>query len=368
MDPLLAFCDGLTDELAPQAAAIEAARRVPPALMRRLAALGLFRRALPRACGGDGDGPRGVLEALRLLARADSSVGWCAMISTTAAAFAAYMDPEAARRLFVADPEALAAGVFAPRGRAVAVDGGYSLTGRWEFASHCENVDWIGLGGLVAADGGPAFRLFFVPTAAIEVAPRWDVLGLRGTGSHDVGVDEVHVPEALAVPLTDVAAPTLPFFGWLALCVAAVALGVAEAALTAFTTGARRAPASGKPLTARASTQQALAAAIGRHAAARLYLLDEAERAWAAVQRGEPLDLTTRARLRLAACEAVGHAVAVVDAAYHELGGASIRDGDAVQRRFRDIHTLTQHLMVGPAARDMAARVLAGVPVDTSTL
>jgi len=64
----------------------------------------------------------------------------------------------------------------------------------------------------------------------------------------------------------------------------------------------------------------------------------------------------------------VRHCVAVVDAAYHDLGGATIRDGHAIQRRFRDIHTLTQHIMVGPAALDMAARVLAGVPVDTTTL
>lgn len=370
MDALVEFCRGLTAEIRPQAAAIEEARRVPAGLMRRIAAQGLFRRGLPRACGGEGDGPTSVLAAVAALACADSSVGWCAMISVTAAAFAAYMSPETARELFVADPQAIAAGVFAPRGRAERFGDRVRLSGRWEFASHCENAGWIGLGGLLTGGAEPAFRMFFVPVSAVQVVPRWDVLGLRGTGSHDVVVDGVAVDERLVVPLGAVSAPVLPFFCSLALVVAAVALGIAEAALEGFSEAARRVGAEpgARPLAARPAVQQGLAAATGRHAAARAYLFDEASRAWDVVAGGAPLDVMARARLRLGACEVVRHCVAVVDAAYHDLGGATIRDGHAIQRRFRDIHTLTQHIMVGPAALDMAARVLAGVPVDTTTL
>ena len=368
MDPLVEFCRGLTAELQPRAAAIEEARRVPLEVMRRIAAQGLFRRCLPRDCGGDGGDPAVVLAALAALACADSSVGWCAMISVTTATFAAYMAPETARELFVADVEAISAGVFAPRGRAVRVDGGVRLTGRWEFASHCENAGWIGLGGLVG--DAPAFRICFVPTAAAQVVPRWDVLGLRGTGSHDVVVDDVEVPERMVVAIGATTAPVLPFFGGLALAIAAVALGIAEAALAAFSEGAQRVPPGpgGKPLAVRPAVQQGLAAAIGRHSAARAYLFDEVGRAWTTVASGAQLDLLARARLRLAACAVVRDCVAVVDAAYHDLGGGTIRDGHGVQRRFRDIHTLTQHLMVGPVAYDMAARVLAGVPVETTML
>lgn len=366
MDPLVTFCRGLTPELRTMAAAIEEARRVPLAVSRGIAAQGLFRRALPRACGGGGDDPAVVFAALSALACGDSAVGWCAMISVTTAAFAAYMDPEAARELFVEDPERIAAGVFAPRGVAVQEPGGARLTGRWEFASHCENADWIGLGGLLAGE----FRIFFVPAGDVRIVPRWDVLGLRGTGSHDVAVDDAIVPERLAVALGAASAPVLPFFCTLALAIAAVALGIAEAALEAYAEGASRVPPGpgGKPLVARPAVQQGLAAATGRHRAARAYLFDEVGVAWATVGRGAPLDVLARARLRLAACEVVRHAVAVVDAAYHDLGGGSIRDGSVVQRRFRDMHTLTQHLMVGPAALDMAARALAGVPVDASML
>lgn len=369
MDPLFEFCRGLTAELQPRAAAIEEARRVPLAVMRRIAAQGLFRRSLPRECGGDGGDPAIVLAALAALACADSSVGWCAMISVTTATFAAYMAPETARELFVADTEAISAGVFAPRGHAVNVPGGVRLAGRWEFASHCENAGWIGLGGLVGGDS-PAFRIFFVPAAAVQVVPRWDVLGLRGTGSHDVIVDDAVVAERMVVAVGATTAPVLPFFGGLALAIAAVSLGIAEAALAAFSEGAQRVPSGpgSKPLVVRPAVQQSHAAAFGRHAAARAYLFDEVGRAWTAVSSGAQLDLQARARLRLAACAVVRDAVAVVDAAYHDLGGGTIRDGHAVQRRFRDIHTLTQHLMVGPVAYDMAARVLAGVPVDTSML
>lgn len=381
METLLDYCRGLGETLGPQAAAFEAARRVPAEVMRELAERGFFRRFVPRAYGGDEADPTIVLEELEALARGDSSVGWCAMISATTAAFSAYMSPEAARTIFAADPTTIAGGVFAPRGRAVVSEEGYRLSGRWDFASNCENARWLGLGALVfegkaprrTADGRPEVRFLMVPTSAVTIVPHWDVLGLRGTGSHAIEVADVQVPAgfsfAISEPQVDAPLYRLPFFGLLSLCIAAVAVGIAGAALAAMQRGAERVPfGATKPLASRPSLQASLAAATAKYESARAFLFEVTREATIAAAAGAAPGLRARARARIAACEVVGRAAEVVDLAFNSLGGGSIRDGDEIQRRFRDVHTLTQHVMVGPVALDMAGRVLAGVEVDTSTL
>jgi len=146
-------------ELAPEA---ERERRLPRALVDEIAAAGLFRLWTPAVAGGAESEPVVVLQAIEELARGDGAAGWCLAIQVTSGLLGGYL-PEAAAREVYGRPNAIAGGVFAPRGRAVAEDGGYRVSGRWPFASGCQHCDWL-MGGCTAEglDMRRAWRLTLV--------------------------------------------------------------------------------------------------------------------------------------------------------------------------------------------------------------
>src|SRR4029077_15683454 len=155
-----------------------------------ITASGLLRSYLPPALGGNGATLRETLDALVLISAGDASTGWCASVSAGTKAFASYV-PESAAREIWADPDEGNGSSFQPTGEAVALGGDrYVVSGRWRVTSNCLHSDHLGLGALFRADAGadpePVPRLVFVPRDAVEIVETWDVLGLRGTGSHDI--------------------------------------------------------------------------------------------------------------------------------------------------------------------------------------
>jgi alkylation response protein AidB-like acyl-CoA dehydrogenase len=296
---------------------------------------------------------------------------------------AAYLPAAAAREVW-GDPAGVVGGVFAPMGTALAGEGEFSVTGRWRFASNVDNCDWL-MGGCVVLDGDrprtlpggrPDVRLMLFPAGDVEVIDTWSVSGLRGTGSHDMVVTGIVVPaERSASLITDgpVAGGPLyafPPFGLLAASIAAVALGTARGALDDLAALAReKTPTMGtRTLAERAGTQARVAQAEAALAAARALLHESIERAWEAARAGGSIPLELRARLRLAATHAVEASAAAVDAAYNLAGGTAIYESGPLQRRFRDVHAATQHMLVGPATWEVAGRVLLGLDVDDSQL
>jgi alkylation response protein AidB-like acyl-CoA dehydrogenase len=363
---------------------IERGRRLPPDLVADLAAAGIFRLCVPRAYGGGESDVATLLGALEEVAGADGSAGWCAMIGATSGVLAAYLPPEAAREIYGAAPGAVTGGVFAPRGEAVAAGGGYRVSGRWPFASGCEHCAWL-MGGCVVVEGGaprllarglPDSRLMLFPAAEAQVIDTWTVAGLRGTGSHDIAVAGIFVPAARAVSLiTDRPREpgplyAFPVFGLLALGIAAVAVGIARSALDELArlatvktpTGSRR------PLAERPMIQAQVAEAEAGLRSARAFLRETVAAAWEAARRAGEIDLRQRALLRLAATRATRAAAEAVTLAYDAGGGTSIYAASPLQRHFRDIHVVTQHMMVAPATYELVGRVLLGVETDTAML
>src|SRR5215471_5949316 len=127
-------------------------RRVPAPLARQMADGGIFRLGIPKRFGGSEADPATLVHTIEEISAIDGSVGWCAMISSVYGVFAGCLPTEAAREVYGSDPNVITAGTFRPNGEAVAVDGGYRLTGRWPFASHCQNATWL-TGGARILDG-----------------------------------------------------------------------------------------------------------------------------------------------------------------------------------------------------------------------
>jgi alkylation response protein AidB-like acyl-CoA dehydrogenase len=159
-------------------------------------------------------------------------------------------------------------------------------------------------------------------------------------------------------------------FGLLAAAIAAVALGIARGALDDVIelAGAKTPTMSSRRLAERATTQARVARAEAGLAAARELLRSSIGRCWEAAGAGGELTPERRARLRLAATHATEAAAFAVDEAYSLGGGSAIYETSPLQRRFRDVHAATQHMLVGPATWELTGRALLGVELDASQL
>jgi alkylation response protein AidB-like acyl-CoA dehydrogenase len=366
----------LAPDVRAQSERIERDRRLPLDLVRSLARIGVFRLCVPRALGGAEAEPATLLAVLEELSRADGSTGWCAMIGATSGLLSAYLPESEARAIYGASPDVISGGVFAPTASATLRDGQYRVSGRWRFASGCQHCDWLMGGCVVQDDGPPRARMVLFPAADAEIIDTWTVSGLRGTGSHDIAVRDLLVPATRSASLTHdrpVASGALyafPLFGLLAIGVAAVALGIARRALDEIVAlaVAKTPTAARRTLAERSTIQAAIAEAEATLAAARAFLHEVVGTAWQAARDRGAIDVPLRARLRLAATHATAAAARATDAAYTAGGGTAVYADSPLQRTFRDVHVVTQHMMVAPATWELAGRVLLGLETDTTML
>jgi alkylation response protein AidB-like acyl-CoA dehydrogenase len=379
----IAAAKDLAPAIAARADEIEAARRLPADLAHDMAAAGLFRMIVPQVYGGLQTPAAELVEAIETIARADASAGWCMMIAATTALNAAYLPAEEARAIY-ADPLGITGGVFAPLGKAVLEDGQLTVSGRWAWASGSQNCNWL-LGGCVIIENGamrtlpngaPDHRMVFVPANDVELIDTWHVAGLKGTGSLDMAIHAVRAPYSRSVslitdkPHVDGALYAFPAFGLLALGIAAVALGNARGALDALIelAAGKRQQGAKRTLAERGHTQMEVAKAEAELSAARAFLFDEIGAAWRLAQAGGAIPTAQRARLRLAATHAARTGAGVAYTAYDLAGGSAVYLSNAIQRRFRDAHVATQHIMVQSSTYELTGRVLLGLDVDASTL
>jgi alkylation response protein AidB-like acyl-CoA dehydrogenase len=377
------IAEALLETVAARAPDTEQQRRLPADLAAELAQAGLFRMLVPKSLGGAEVDVATLFGALEQLGRADAATGWCVMIGGTTALISAWLPEEHAREIW-ADPDVITGGVFAPMGRA-AVDGDdYVVSGRWAWGSGSANCSWL-LGGAVIMESGemrrlpngaPDHRMMVMRRDQVELIDTWDALGMRGTGSGDLAAKDVRVPQGRSVSfITDTpreAGPLYRFapFGLLALGIAAVASGNALGALDDLKAlaVAKKGQGSSRSLAERGVVQADFAVAQADLEAARALVHAEIAAAWDRVVAGDTLDLPARARLRLAATR-LTQVSARVAAKMHELaGGTSVYASHPLNRRFRDAHVATQHVMVAPPTLELAGRVLLGLPVDASML
>ena len=374
-----AAAERLASEISERASEIEAARRLPADLAAKMAEGGIFRMVTPSYLGGLELTPREIVETVEILAAADASTGWCAMIGATTALNAAYMEPDTAREVY-GDPLTITGGVFAPMGKAVVDGDSYRVTGRWQWGSGSANCTWLCGGALVVEDGelrrlssgAPENRMMVFAADDAELIDTWEVMGLKGTGSGDIAVKDLRVPRARTVslvadrPVLDSALYAFPAFGLLALGVASAALGNARGALDDFKALAtqKKSQGSSKTLAERQPIQAEAAQMEAAWRSARAYLFDEIDTTWAVAEATGEIPMERSAALRMACTHMVRTSADITRSMYDLGGGAALFLSSNLQRRFRDAHAMTQHIVTAPATWELTGRILMNLPTD----
>jgi|SRR5579864_3735728 len=353
---------------------IEDERALPAHLVDALIDAGIFRLLLPRSLGGiELDLPTHI-RVVEELARADASVAWCVGQANGLLNYIAYADPSAARSVFEGGRTILANGPGEGNrpGRAVSVDGGYLITGRWMFASGFPHATWL----LAVCNAGDESRLMLIPKSAVKVHDVWHVSGLRGTGSQSFSVEDLFVPSSHAVHVVPECrrerGPLYLFSnnGFFGPSFGSVALGIAHSSLVAIVDFAAGKVPRGMERSIRenATVQLSVAQAHARLHAARTYLHSTVQSVWDSVCRSGDLSMDQRVAVRLAATHTTHEAAAVVDTAYMLAGSNAIFENRPFERRFRDVHAVTQQLQGRRAHYETVGAFLLGLDPGTSFL
>jgi alkylation response protein AidB-like acyl-CoA dehydrogenase len=340
---------------------IEETRRLPPALLDQLHGARLFRLLLPRSSDGIETDPITFFHVTEIIAQADASTAWCLGQAGGCAMAAAYLDPPIAQAVF-ADPRAVLAWGPGPKAKAIECEGGYRVTGVWSFASGGRHATWLGAHcPIYSADGAPRRdangaqieRTMLVRTEDVEWTDIWSTVGLRGTASDQFVLNDFFVRADHSItrefdrerreagPLYRMSARTCYQVGF-----AGVACGTARGALDDFIDVARNKVPRGarSPLRDNAVVQSGLAQAEVHLRAARGFLLHSMADIWMDLVAGHDITVEQRMTIRMAATHAIHEAREAVDFAYHAAGATAIFAGHPLERRFRDIHTVTQQL------------------------
>jgi alkylation response protein AidB-like acyl-CoA dehydrogenase len=339
---------------------IERTRRLTQPVVSALIENGLYRVLLPQSVGGAEAPPEIFMQMLEEVAKADASTAWCLGQCSVCAMTAAYLDPDAAREIFASPNGILAWGAIAHEVKVV--PGGYRANARWDFASGSRQASWLGAHvRVVEADGtprlkpngAPEVRTILFPVTSATMYDVWDVIGLNGTGTDSYSVDNLLIPEKFAAlrddptalreqgPLYKITTYTMYGLGF-----AAVSLGVARATLDAATDLARGKASVGiKAMRENNAVQAAIGRTEGNLRAARAYLYATADEVWRDLTRpGGEFTEEHRLALRLASTWTIHQAAAVVDAAYHMAGATAVFSANKFERRFRDMHAITQQV------------------------
>jgi alkylation response protein AidB-like acyl-CoA dehydrogenase len=367
--------------IAAEAEEVERRRELPPSLREALIENGFYRLLLPRSLGGAELPPLTFVQVIEEIAKADASTAWCLNQTSGCSMTAAYLDPETAREVFGA-PDGILAWGPGP-GEARIVDGGYRINTTFSFASGSHDASWLGAHlPIVERDGRPRLNAdgttlictLLFPKSVAKMTDIWHVVGLRGTGSDQYSVKDLFVPERFCVARDASQAryePGLLYrFSSLQLYAsgfAGVAMGIARSALDAFIELARdKIPRGGKhTLRDNNVVQSQVAQAEAKLSAARAYLFGALKKITDEVACNGQLTLDQRMTIRLAATFAIHQARDVVDIAYHAAGANAIFAANPFERRFRDIHTVSQQLQGRQEHYETVGRYRLGLEPDS---
>jgi alkylation response protein AidB-like acyl-CoA dehydrogenase len=363
---------------------LERQQQLPKALVEQCHALGFYSLVRPRELGGLQCDPLTYLRVVELLAEGAGSVGWNLCNNNIAQLVTLGLPDEGIQEIYRhARDVAIAGTAVQGGGRAVPVDGGYRVTGRWPFGTGCQESAWM-LGSFQILDGGQPrpspdgssvyWRGVFARSEAQIVDGSWDVSGLRATGSFDWTVDDVFLPERrtmvhAGVPLDNQwsrwpgISYALPAQAWVGPHHSAVITGIARAGIDALIDLAADKTPRGR--TARLGDNPQVQDAIGRADAllnaGRVYRTATVTELWNTVAAGEQTTLEQRARCRLAAVHAADSARQAMDLMYRHGGSTSYRRESRLAECWRDLQVVGQAVTLMPEWYPMGGRVFMGM-------
>jgi indole-3-acetate monooxygenase len=339
----------------------EGARCLPASIVDKLIEAGLCRLTVPESLGGHEAEPLVGFDVYEELSSTDTSVAWIAWNNALPGLLSRYLSNAVRAELF-ADTHRLFANSTRPSGRAVMQPGGYRVSGRWSLVSGCELADWIPLMCIVITNEGeqrmlaagvPEMRMAHTPKGSYKILDTWHAGGLRGTGSHDVVVDDIFVPAELTFSLEDmdhIDRPLyrMPFAATLGAWCAAICLGIARAAIdTLFDLGCSKVSVDPGPgLRDRPAVQAMVASSTAALEAARLLLRDALGDLWNACSRGTPVSDIQRARMWGSIVHAAQTAKTTVTAMYEAAGASALYIDCPIEQAHRDIHAVLQHVVL----------------------
>jgi indole-3-acetate monooxygenase len=349
----------LAPALAARAEEIENGCRLPDDIVDALAELGVVRMMLPRSHGGFEFSVPDVLPVLEALSAADASVGWVAMAWVTNLFFCSRLPRALYDQIYGNGFAPVMIGVGTPAGRAEKIDGGYRVSGRWPFASGCQNAQWIIAHCVVWEDGKPVMagnapvtRFVLVPAERWRIEETWQASGLSGTGSHHIVLDNEEVPETHSCDIFHgpsclpgpSEAPVMPF---MPIFHAAVAVGIAAGAvadLVSMANAGRQQLFASTALRDSTIFQHELGQIGAELRAARALMEVQAASHWRRAIDGI-LDDTADFTESLQANAWIHTACTNIVGRCYTLGGSAVvLNTSPLQRRLRDIHAAKQHL------------------------
>lgn len=341
----------------------EKARRVSADLVGMMRDADLFKILQPRAYGGYEYGYDVFVEAVATVAAGDGSTGWVYSLGAVHQWLIACYPQEAQHEVWSRDPGAIAAVSYAPTGKAATAPGGYRVSGRWSFASGCDNAKWGILGGMIPLDGGVKPGFFLVPSTDYTIDDDWFTMGLAGTGSKTIVVEDAFVPAYRAATFADLLTGQgpgtkvnpnplyrQPMLAVVPNCLVGPALGMARGALQAFAEQVggrttRGAVAGGNNRMAEfATVQMRVAEATASIDAAQLMIHRDLRETSDVVESGKQVDVAMRMRNRLTHTFATRLLTQAVDAVFLAAGGSALGLQHPVQRFWRDIHSASSHI------------------------
>jgi alkylation response protein AidB-like acyl-CoA dehydrogenase len=322
---------------------------------------------VPQSMGGYELSPTKSLQVISELAYGDASTAWVLMAAGLAVGTgAAYLGDAAVEELFSGERSPVIAGQGTRPGKAVAEDGGYSLSGSWQFASGIKHAGWIHTAAIVEGSDPPDYRIFVLPVEQGNLIDNWDVMGLRGTGSIDYTIDGVHVDDAWCHPAVIFESPRggglyqLGIIGFAMICHAGWALGVGRRMLDEFLSMMHKKAGRAGQAMASDALQQDYARAEAKYLSAKALIFETWNGIEASMERGEPVSTRQQTMMRLALYNMTWSVHEVCMFVYTRGGTTALRAG-TIQRYFRDMHAGTQHVTSAPPILQAAGRELAGL-------
>lgn len=369
---LLKAVANIRDTLAAHAEESETLRTLAAASVNAITDAGLFAMKCPAVLGGAEADPVTQLEVIEATSYIDASTGWCLSIGNGGVSIlGSCLSQEAINQVFAGSRPPRVAGSLTP-GKAVAVDGGYRVTGRWSWASGVRHAEWLLGLTIVEPDGrnDPYPRNCVFPAAQVEIHDNWQVSGLRGTGSCDFSVSDLFVPEAFTFdmrtwePKRGGPMYRLGLPGLLVNELAGFALGVGRRALDEIVNLARtkrRGYGKQTALAERGVFQRMVAESDLRLRAVRALAIEVFEKAWETVCAGEIPDVQLQAEMRSVTALVTDVALDITTQAFRYGGGTAIHLHNILQRCLRDLQTGATHLMVSDSSYEMYGQCLLGV-------
>ncbi|NWJ69537.1 acyl-CoA dehydrogenase family protein [Pseudonocardia sp. ICBG1122] len=379
---LVATAAGFAELLRENADETDRARRVPDDVIDALADAGLFKLTVPQRYGGHQADVRTIIDVAATLAESCASTAWVATLINTVGIAVGMLPGRAQDEVFGADPDARVAGVFSPRGETTRVDGGYRVSGRWYYGSGSLHSDWVMVGfPLVDQDGETVdFGLGLIPRPDYTVEDTWFVVGMRGSGSNAIVVDDVVVPDHRILPVGDALNGVFPteyadetlyrsaFHPAFTLVLTGAQLGLGRAALRTVIDLADRRTIPNTVYTRQRDSvgfQLQVADAASLIDTAHLHAYRAAADIDEAAARGENPSYPLRARIRSDATRAATSVREALDILLTAHGAGSFAESSPMQRFWRDSNIAVRHgTLVPPASREIYGRALLGFPLD----